>query len=168
MSLKSIVTQVNQLVGGGAEGMNVGTSRVKFDHPFRSEDELVDTVARFEGCTLPFSAWTHRAHLAVALCYLRADPFEVALARMRHHIPLYNRTLGDPVGYHDTITVLFLRRVARYLDDNPDGPSLAVAVEELAAECDSRWSLKYYSPERLWSTEARAGWMEPDLQPLDF
>ena len=146
----------------------MGSSRVKIDHPFATDTELADIVAQFEECVLPYPRWTHRAHIGVALCYLRDYPFDVALARVRHHIPLYNRTCGDPAGYHDTITVLFMRLVARYLRDRPDSPPLVEAVEKLAADCDMRWPLRYYSPERLWSAEARAGWVEPDVRPLDF
>ena len=31
---------------------------------------------------------------------------------------------------------------------------------------DRETPLRFYSPGRLWSDEARAGWVEPDLQPL--
>jgi hypothetical protein len=143
------------------------TPRMKIDAPFADDAEVADMVARFEACTWPYPRWTHRAHLGVALAYLRDLSFDEALARARHHIPLYNRTCGDPDGYHDTITMLFMRRVARYLKAHPTC-SLADAVEELAVECDIRWPLRYYSPELLWSAEARAGWVEPDVRPLDF
>jgi hypothetical protein len=142
--------------------------REKIDLPFVSDAEVVEMVALFERCEWPYPRWTHRAHLGVALCYLQAYPFDTALARVRHHIPLYNRTCGDPSGYHDTITVLFMRRARRYLQVHAGHVSLAAAVEELAAACDMRWPLRYYSPERLWSAEARAGWVGPDRRPLDF
>jgi hypothetical protein len=142
--------------------------RENIDLPFATNAEVVDMVALFERCQWPYSRWTHRAHLGVALCYLRAHAFDAALALVRYHIPLYNHTCGDPSGYHDTITVLFMRRVQRYLLDHPGLPSLTGAVEELAAACDMHWPLRYYSRERLWSAEARARWVEPDLQPLDF
>ncbi len=144
------------------------SKREKIDVPFASDAEVAEMVALFEACEWPYARWTHRAHLGVALVYLRALPFDEALARARRHIPLYNRARGDPNGYHETVTVLFLRRVHRYLRDRPGPLSLAAAVEELAAACDMRWPLRYYSPERLWSAEARAGWLEPDLRPLDF
>jgi len=146
----------------------VNVKREKIDAPFATDAEVVEMVASFERCEWPYPRWTHRAHLGVALCYLRLYPFDVALTRVRHHIPLYNRTRGDPSGYHDTITVLFMRRVQRYLRDQPGNLSLAVALEELNSACDMQWPLRYYSPERLWSAEARAGWLEPDRQPLDF
>jgi hypothetical protein len=143
-------------------------SRVKIDGPFATDAEVADMVAQFEACRWPYPRWTHRAHLGVALCYLRQFPFDVALERVKYYIPLYNRTCGDPDGYHETITVLFLRRVAQYVRDHPDSASLAAAVEELAHLCDMQWPLRYYSHDRLWSAAAKAGWVEPDREPLDF
>lgn len=142
--------------------------REKIDLPFATDAEVVDMVVQFERCEWPYPRWTHRAHIGVALYYLRTYSLEVALDRGRLHIPMYNRTRGDPAGYHETITVLFMRRVHRYLQDNPSQPSLADAIEEVAAACDMLWPLRYYSTERLWSAEARAGWVDPDRQPLDF
>lgn len=143
-------------------------TRVKIDEPFASDAAVADMVARFEACEWPYPRWTHRAHLGVALSYLRQHPFDAALERVRRHIPLYNRTCGDPDGYHETVTVLFMRRAARYVQDRPAGFSLAAAVEELAGLCDMSWPLRYYSADRLWSPEAKAGWVEPDREPLDF
>jgi hypothetical protein len=142
--------------------------REKIDLPFASDVEVVEMVASFERCEWSYPRWTHRAHLGVALCYLQAYPFDAALARVRNHIPLYNRTCGDPAGYHETLTLLFMRRVQRYLRDQPGPLLLVAAIEELAAACDMQWPLRYYSPERLWSAQARAQWVEPDRQPLDF
>lgn len=142
--------------------------RKKLDLPFTSDAEVIDMVARFEACTWPYPRWTHRAHLGVALFYMWQYPIEAALERIRHHIQLYNRTCGDPSGYHETITILFMRRVDRYLRDNPELVSLSGAVEALAKDCDMYWLLGYYSHDRLWSAEAKSGWVEPDLRPLDF
>ena len=146
----------------------VETRRLKIDFPFATDTEVDDMVNAFEACTWPYPRWTHRAQLGVAFSYLRDYPFDVALERIRYHIPLYNRTCGDPSGYHDTITVLFMRRVARCLQVNPKRPSIVVAIEELVDICDMKWPLRLYSPERLWSTEAKAIWVEPDRHPLEF
>jgi len=32
---------------------------------------------------------------------------------------------------------------------------------------DSRWPLRFYSQQRLFSVEARRQWVEPDLEPLE-
>jgi len=142
--------------------------RKKIDIPFASDVEVTEMVALFEKCEWPYPRWTHRAHVGVALVYLQALPFDEALVRIRHHIQLYNQICGDPNGYHETLTVLFLRRVQRYLEDSRGPMLLTAAIEDLASACDMEWPLRYYSPERLWSAEARADWLEPDQQPLDF
>ena len=141
--------------------------RTKFDIPFATDAEVLDMVARFEACEWPYPRWTHRAHIAVAVATLKRLPFDTALPHVRHHIDLYNRRCGDPTGYHETVTVLFLRRVARQLENNPD-TGLVAMIDELTASCGVDWLLGYYSRERLWSAEAKAGWVEPDLRPLDF
>lgn len=125
-------------------------------------------VAAFEACTWPHGQWTHRPHIGVAVSHLGKWPFEQALTRLRHQIGLYNRTCGNPAGYHETITVLFLRRIAADLPLQPADQGIAATVDKLAATYDMRWPLGYYSPERLWSPQARREWLEPDLRPLDF
>ena len=141
--------------------------REKIDVPFASDAAVIEMVAAFERCDWPYARWTHRAHIGVSLCYLRAWPFDDALARVRKHINLYNQAHRNPTGYHETLTVLFMRRVQQYLRCHPES-SLVGAIEELAVACDMQGPLRYYSAERLWSAEARAGWMEPDREPLDF
>jgi hypothetical protein len=142
-------------------------SREKIDTPFASDVSVAEVVAAFEACTLPYPRWTHRAHLAVAAVFVTRWPFADALARARHHIDLYNRTCGDPDGYHETLTVLFLRRVAAEVRVQ-GSRSLADLVNELTTRCDMTWPLRHYSAEVLWSAVAKAGWVEPDREPLDF
>ena len=142
--------------------------RKKIDEPFTSDADVAAMVERFERCDWPYERCTHRAHLGVSLCYLRAYAFDDALTRVRHHIQLYNRTCGDPDGYHETITVLFMRRVRHHRRESPQDESLCDAIESLAKTCDMQWPLRYYSSELLWSAEAKARWVEPDVRPLDF
>ena len=130
-----------------------------------TDADVADLVTRFEACTLPYPNWTHRAHLAVAVSYLRRLPFPAALDRVRENIQRYNRTCGTPDGYHETITVVFLRAVAAYLERHPDAGA-AAAVAELAATCDMAWVARHYSADRLES--GKADWAEPDLRDLDF
>lgn len=140
-------------------------SREKIDIPFTSDSEVEEMVLAFEACRWPYLRWTHRAHIGVAVIYLTRFSLGEALVRARHHINLYNRTCGDPDGYHETITVLFLRRVAVELRTRGDR-TLAEVVNDLTAACDMRWPLRHYSSERLWSVEAKARWVEPDREPL--
>jgi hypothetical protein len=93
-------------------------------------------------------AFDHAAHLALALDYLRASPsFDDAAAQMAQTLRRTAAAAGAPEKYHHTVTLFWMRMLARLLD------------KELP--------LAYYSSERLFSDAARFGWVEPDLRPLD-
>ena len=141
-------------------------SERKPDPQFTSDVEIAELVRLFESCELPGIRWTHRAHLAVAASYLQCYPLSEATDRARIHIRRYNESRGNLTGYHETVTVLFLRLVARELRTNP--PSLSEFVNDMAGRFPMDCLLGYYSRERLWSNEARAAFVEPDLRPLDF
>jgi arginase len=140
--------------------------RPKLDIPFQTDEEILDLVTQFEACRWPYERWTHRAHLAVAALYLAQYPFADALARIRQNIQAYNRACGDPNGYHETITVVFLRLIHNFLATNPEPRSLTATVAELFARFDTKTPLAYFSPERLSSPIAKQRWIEPNLKPL--
>ena len=136
-----------------------------------SSNEVRSLVAGFEACTLPLSAWTHRAHVTVASWYLLHYPVTEATERMRSGIQRFNSiagTTGNPEGgYHETITLVWLHLVRWRLGQTSatDLPEARVqqVVEWLG---DKRLPFEFYSRERLMSAEARAGWVEPDLRRL--
>lgn len=73
---------------------------------------------------------------------------------------------GSLEKYHDTITRAFVQLVAAHLRETPglsDFPAFAQAHPRLL---DTQLPLAFYSRERLMSPEARAGWVDPDLQKL--
>lgn len=142
------------------------------DRPYVSPAEVVRLVEQFEAATLSHAEWTHRAHLTVALWYATHHPPREALDRMRVGLVRLNAAHGIPItptrGYHETITRFYMHVVGRF-----------VALETSAAEpWDERanrlferlgardLTRRYYSESRLMSGEARAAWVEPDLQPL--
>ena len=138
---------------------------------FRTTEDVLSLVRRFEDCTLPREEWTHAAHLTVALWHLLQYDWPEAVARVRSGIQRYNAAHGilpTPTGgYHETLTLFWLRRVRAFLEDgrNEARPLVALA-NELVAAADKSLPLAYYTRERLFSPEARAGWVEPDLKPL--
>lgn len=140
----------------------------KQDIPFRSDEEILDMVERFEQCSWPYQRWTHRAHLAVAVVYLQRYSLAEAGRLVRQNIQRYNRACGDPQGYHETITVFFLRKIGAFLGNSTGGRSLVELVDELSRLCGMACLREYYSPERLWSPEGRAAWVEPDLRSWDL
>ena len=138
---------------------------------YRSEEEVEEVVRRFEDCTLSPDEFNHRPHLTVALTYLLKFPEEEALARMRRSILRFIARHEIPPGvYHETLTLFWVRRVRSFVErERAGGRTLVGLANALAEECgDSRLVYQYFSKELIDSDGARAGWVEPDLKPLDF
>lgn len=137
---------------------------------FQSEAEIEAVVRGFEGCALKPSEFGHREHLAVAVWYLARADFNGSLVRAREGIKRFLRRHGEPPEvYHETITRFWLSRVSRLLEKRDAGSPLVEVANSVLGECrDPSLIYDYYSRERLGSGAARAGWVEPDLRPLDF
>ena len=131
-------------------------------------------VARFEDCTLPKEEWTHRAHLTVALWYASHHSPAEALDRMRSGILRLNQAHGVPTtptrGYHETITRFYVRVLCDYVaseEERPVGSWPERVARLLSRYGDRELPLRHYTKDRLMSPEARFGWVEPDLLPLE-
>ena len=139
----------------------------KPDAPYRADTEVAALVEGFRDQSLSRAAWTHRAHLTVGLWHARRWPWAHSLHRMREGIQRLNAALGivsTPTdGYHETVTVLYMRLIAAYAGAHPAALLTAADANRLFDVLGDRdLPLRYYSPERLWSPEARARWIEPD------
>lgn len=137
---------------------------------YRTDEEVLEVVRRFESCELPTADFNHREHLLVALCYLLRMGDADARSHIRARIGRYAAAHGvNPSLYHETITVFWLKRVRAYLERAGDAIGLAEMTNALTAECgSSRLIFDYYSKELIDSEGARRGWVEPDLRRLDF
>jgi hypothetical protein len=72
----------------------------------------------------------------------------------------------DDSGYHETLTVFWLKRIWNFLDEHTNANANAMAP--LANELIKRFEdpdlpLRYYSCDLLFSTEARRDYCPPDL-----
>ena len=121
-------------------------------------------------CSLPKSEWTHEAHLATC-AWLILERREIEPERdLPDLIRRYNESVGGvndaTQGYHETITQASIRGVRLALSLSAGG--LAERVNALLRSPQGRreWPLGFYSRERLFSVEARLGWVEPDLADL--
>ena len=128
-------------------------------------------VRAFEAHTLPKSDWTHHSHLAVGLWYVAHYPESEALDRLRNAIRSYNVAQGGEntatAGYHETITRIYTWYIGEHLRTYRDTPfmtCLQLLLDGPAA--DREFPLRFYTRERLFSMEARLGWVEPDIQPF--
>jgi hypothetical protein len=129
-------------------------------------DEL---VRQFEACTLPSGAWTHAAHLSVALWYLRGHSRDEATRLIRAGIQRYNAANNNGLAYHETITLAWIEILSAFLSEHDRNTSLIDLQRELLARCgDKNHLLRFYSSERLFSETARQQWLPPDVAPSDF
>jgi hypothetical protein len=139
---------------------------------FLTETELQGFAARFESAEIPKAEWTHAAHLAIGLWHVHRYGREEALPRLRTGIRRLNDahgTLNTPTGgYHETVTRAYVELFADLLAAGPSGTTLAETLRVvLAGPLGARHVLlRHYSREKLFSPEARASWIEPDLRPL--
>ena len=122
--------------------------------------------------TLPRAEWTHEAHLA-ATTYLLLKRSDIDLDKeLPGLIRRYNESVGgvnnDSEGYHETITRVFLAGVRLFLEEADARKPLHVLVNELLiSPMGGRdWPLRFYSPQLLFSVEARRRFVEPDLRAL--
>jgi len=138
---------------------------------FSSDHEIARAGRKFLDRSLPKPEWTHAAHFAVTLWLMRHRP-EIDLEReMPGLIRAFNEATGTPNtdagGYHDTITRASLGVARAVLARTPVGPLHEILDRLLASPLgDSKWLLTYWSRERLFSVEARRGWLAPDLKLL--
>ena len=136
--------------------------------------ELEDLARRFEACTLPKSAWTHAAHLAVGAWHVTHHGPDQALALLRARIRRLNETHGvensPSGGYHETITAAYVRLIAAFLARFAVDVPLANRVTELLASPLAQRDVlfRFWSREVLLGSAARSSWIEPDLHPLEL
>lgn len=136
---------------------------------YESEDEILSVVTAFESATLPHDKWRHAEHLLMAMHYALHNDFETALDKMRSGILKLNDFHGvvttNERGYHETLTVIWTRAVFGYIKDNPN-KDLVMLANEIIEKFDKKYPLRFYSHERLFSIEARYGFVEPDIKQL--
>lgn len=139
---------------------------------FESETEIEDLIQRFNTCTLSAEAWTHEAHLAMGIGYLRQYTFTEAMLLVRQRIILFNKSVGGSVsferGYHETLTWFWLKTIELFLNEFGREKSL---LETCNAFLKSDFAVRdrallFYQNNELFSLEARTFILPPTKQPL--
>jgi hypothetical protein len=139
---------------------------------FTSDAEIVRIGDGLMARTLPRADWTHEAHLAATTYLLLRRPDIDVDKALPGIIRAYNESVGgvnsDSEGYHETITRAFLRGVRLFLAGADIDEPLHELVNELLLSPMGRrdWPLRFYSPERLFSVEARREFVPPDVAAL--
>ncbi len=136
-----------------------------------TDDEIALLAERLLDRTLPKDQWTHAAHLTATLRLVRTRNQDLE-RDLPGIIRAYNVAVGgvndDTSGYHETITQAYLAAIRAFETALPPGLSDSEAAARLLATPlgDKAWPLRHWSRARLFSVEARRGWVDPDLAPL--
>lgn len=141
--------------------------------PLSSEAALASFLEGFETGSWPGPEWKHVHHVIMAACYLTDLPLDTATQTIRTGIQRYNLSQGgqntDTSGYHETLTIFWIRIIHRFLDTLPAGQSRLENARAVAAEFGPQRDLfkPYWSFDIVNSVEARRAWLPPNLASLD-
>ena len=137
-----------------------------------TDAEVACLTERLLDHSLPKAEWTHAAHLTATMRLVRTR--DAGLERdMPGIIRTYNVAVGgvndDHNGYHETIPQAYLAAIRAFVAALPVDIGDGEASARLLATAmgDKAWPLSFWSRRRLFSVEARRGWVEPDLKPLE-
>lgn len=118
----------------------------------------------FEDGTL--EAFPHRSHVRMAWLYLRQYGWEVGMTRICEGIQHFAAAQGASGKYHETMTRFWAHQVQQAINQTPKINDYEAFLEAHPELLNTRLASQYYTAEQLHSAQARAGWVEPDLQPL--
>jgi hypothetical protein len=139
---------------------------------FHDDAEIIHIGEGLIARTLPRPEWTHEAHLATTTYLLTRRPDIDIDKQLPGFIRAYNESVGgvnsDSEGYHETITRVFLHGVRLFLAETDLNEPLHELVNELLLSPMGRrdWPLRFYTPARLFSVEARRNFIPPDIAAL--
>jgi hypothetical protein len=132
-------------------------SRSEADRAFRES---------FEACAIQPAAFTHEAHLRLAYVYLVECGASEAHQRMRQSLLAFLAHHGVPrEKYHETLTKAWVLAISHFMDRAPS-ESFAEFAANSRPLLNSKAMLTHYTPEKLFSPEARAGFVAPDLAAI--
>lgn len=139
-----------------------------------SPHEIEELVTGFQDHSLPAERWTHQAHLIVGTYYTYHFPLDQAIYYLRSGIITYNVATGGKNtherGYHETVTQLWAKLIKAFVEKRCKGLSMAESCNAFlnSPYASQEIMLRFYTKGLLFSIQARALWVEPDLAPIDI
>jgi hypothetical protein len=123
--------------------------------------------AAFEAGAFAPADFSHRAHVRLAYVYLAESDADLALERYRAALVGFLAHHGIPATkYHETLTRAWLLGVNHFMQRSPEASSADDFIARNALLLDSKIMLTHYSADLLFSPEARADFVEPNLDPI--
>jgi hypothetical protein len=134
-------------------------------HQLSADDRAFRTA--FESGQFAPAQFNHRAHLRLAYVYLTEHDTDTAQQLMQQALLNFLQQHGIAVSkYHETMTRAWVMAVRHFMERSPDTASSDDFIERNPMMLDSKIMLTHYSAELLFSDEARARFVEPNLSPI--
>ena len=134
--------------------------------PHVLSDEDRHFRAAIEACEVPPSQFNHQAHVRLAYVYLAEYGVNTATDKMRAALLTFLQHHNIPASkFHETLTRAWVLAVSHFMDRSTS-TSAADFVAKNQVLLDSKIMLTHYSASVLFSADARASFIEPDLDPI--
>ena len=138
---------------------------VMMEHLSSAEDQHFRK--EFEAFEFPPAEFNHQAHIRLAYVYLSEHDTDTAHQLMRSALLSFLEYHGiDTSKYHETITRAWIMAVRHFMENTPGSVSSDDFIEQNPRMLDSKIMMTHYSAEVLFSEEARAKFVEPNLDPI--
>jgi hypothetical protein len=121
----------------------------------------------FEAGRLLPAQFDHRSHVRLAYVYLVGQDADSATGSMRSALQTFIQRNGVPATkYHETLTRAWILAVRHFMERSPGTASAGDLIARHPELLDSKIMLTHYSAATLFSDEARAAFVEPDVSPI--
>lgn len=135
------------------------------EHALSSEDRRF--LADFSAGTVTPAMFDHRAHVRLAYILLAGHDADRATELMRSTLLAFLQHHGiDRTKYHETMTRAWILAVRHFMERTPSSGSADQFIDANPVLLDSKIMLTHYSADVLFSPQARAGFVEPDVQAI--
>lgn len=125
-------------------------------------------IRAFEDATLPFSDWTHEAHIRMAWNYIREFGKEKAIPNIKSGIQHYNSQNEGKIsrGYHETVTMFYISVISKAMERSPEVNTFEEFLSQNPHIYDKHLLFEFYSDELLNDQKAKFEFLPPDKKSL--
>ncbi len=128
-----------------------------------TDDEF---VTAFLSGSLPNSQFHHRDHLRLTWTLTRLTGEEQAMKRVTSGIRYFATQHGQAAKYHETMTRFWVRIVGHMVAARPDITTFDDFLAAFPMLLDKDLPYRHWRRETMFSPDARAHWVEPDILAL--
>jgi hypothetical protein len=136
--------------------LNLGTAPM-------SDDAVLQA---FEECQLDPGKFHHADHIRLAWLCIRHRGVRQAETLLLEGIRKMAQNAGVPQKFHYTTTIAWARLVAAACCESDSCDSFYEWIKSHPKLLDRYLLKEHYSAGKLESSQARCGWLDPDLKPL--